>query len=259
MGGVKPHLLTTVRNNLGAETRVTYAPSTQFYVADKLAGKPWITRLPFPTQVVERMEAFDWIGRNRLVTRYAYHHGYFDGYEREFRGFGMVEQWDTEEYRADTAFADGDAVNWDAQSWTPPMLTRTWFHTGAFIEAGAVSRQYASEYWIEPALRAMNPPPMLLPDTVLPAGLNPFEMQEAYRSLKGVKLRTEVYAEDGSALAGNPYTVSKSGIILSSSYVQPKGVNQHAVFFTTAREEIRFSLRTESERSARDARLSRSK
>ncbi len=114
MGGVKPHLMTGTRNNLGAETRVTYAPSTRFYLADEQAGRPWVTRLPFPVQVVERVETIDWIGRNRLVSRYAYHHGYFDGYEREFRGFGMVEQWDTEEFRADTAFADGDFVNWDA-------------------------------------------------------------------------------------------------------------------------------------------------
>ena len=38
------------------------------------------------------------ISRNRFVTRYAYHHGYFDGVEREFRGFGMVEQIDGESF-----------------------------------------------------------------------------------------------------------------------------------------------------------------
>ena len=43
-------------------------------VADELAGTPWITRLPFPVQVVDRVEVIDWIGRNRLVSRYAYHH-----------------------------------------------------------------------------------------------------------------------------------------------------------------------------------------
>ena len=43
------------------------------------------------------METYDRISRNRFVTRYAYHHGFFDGIEREFRGFGMIEQWDTEE------------------------------------------------------------------------------------------------------------------------------------------------------------------
>ena len=48
MGGVKPHLLIKSINNLGAETRVQYAPSTKFYLADRAADKPWITRLPFP-------------------------------------------------------------------------------------------------------------------------------------------------------------------------------------------------------------------
>ena len=42
MGGVKPHLLVNARNNLGAETRMTYAPSTQFYLADERAGHPWV-------------------------------------------------------------------------------------------------------------------------------------------------------------------------------------------------------------------------
>src|SRR6185503_10422341 len=87
-------------NNLGAETRVDYAPSTRFYLKDKREGSPWITRLPFPVHVVERVETYDHVGRNRFVTRYAYHHGYFDSDEREFRGFGMVEQWDTEQLGA---------------------------------------------------------------------------------------------------------------------------------------------------------------
>ncbi len=47
-----------------------------------------------------RRDATTASARNRFVTRYAYHHGYFDGVEREFRGFGMVEQWDTEEFAA---------------------------------------------------------------------------------------------------------------------------------------------------------------
>ncbi|HME05947.1 MAG TPA: toxin TcdB middle/C-terminal domain-containing protein, partial [Bryobacteraceae bacterium] len=249
MGGTKPHLLTLVRNNLGAETRITYAPSTQFYTADKIAGTPWITRLPFPVQVVERVEAFDWIGRNRLVTRYEYHHGYFDGYEREFRGFGRVDQWDTEEYRTDTAFPEGEALNWNAESWTPPMLTRTWFHTGAFEEALAVSQKYANEYWIEPALRSLQSPPMVLPNTVIPPGVNPFEMREAYRSLKGQMLRKEIYAEDDSFLAENPYSVTEQDFTIE--FLQPMGVNGHAVFFSHARETVTFQY----ERNPSDPRV----
>jgi RHS repeat-associated protein len=98
MGGQKPHLLIQVANNLGAETRIRYAPSTKFYVADKLAGNPWITRLPFPVHVVEQVETFDYLSRIRFVSRYVYHHGFYDGIEREFHGFGMVEQFDSEEY-----------------------------------------------------------------------------------------------------------------------------------------------------------------
>ena len=88
MGGQKPHLLIRIVNNLGAERPIGYAPSTRFYLADKLAGRPWITRLPFPVHVVERVETIDRISGNRFVSRFAYHHGYFDGVEREFRGFG---------------------------------------------------------------------------------------------------------------------------------------------------------------------------
>ena len=77
-----------------------YASSTKFYLQDKRDGVPWITKLAFPVHVVEKVETFDHISRNRFVTRYAYHHGYFDGEEREFRGFGMVEQSDTEQFAA---------------------------------------------------------------------------------------------------------------------------------------------------------------
>jgi len=59
-----------------------------------------VTKISFPVHVVERVETFDRISRNRFVTRYCYHHGYFDGIEREFRGFGMVEQLDTEKFTA---------------------------------------------------------------------------------------------------------------------------------------------------------------
>ncbi len=100
MGGQKPHLLVRSVNNLGAETVVHYAPSTRYYLADKSAGRPWLTKLPFPVQVVERVEITDRISGNRFVSRYAYHHGHFDGTEREFRGFGLVEQWDTEQIGA---------------------------------------------------------------------------------------------------------------------------------------------------------------
>ena len=62
----KPHMMIGVKNNLGAETVVQYAPSTKFYLQDKRDGKPWITRLPFPVHVVERVEIYDRISRKPL-------------------------------------------------------------------------------------------------------------------------------------------------------------------------------------------------
>lgn len=244
MGSQKPHLMVRTRNNLGAETRLSYAPSTRFYLEDKVAGKPWITRLPFPVQVVERVEVYDWIGRSRFVKRYSYHHGYFDGAEREFRGFGMVEQRDTETHRDDTLFPDVDTSNEDAASFVPPMLTRTWFHTGAFVEAGTVSRQYAHEYWVEPALRGDTPATAsareatLLADTVLEGEFDPDEIREAYRALKGSTLRVEVYAEDGTARAEHPYTVTEQNFTVRR--LQSRGPNMHAVFLPHSRESLSY-------------------
>ena len=111
--------------------------------------------------MVERVETYDRISRNRFVTRYAYHHGYFDGVEREFRGFGMVEQLDTEEFAAlsaDRAAFAGDQYR--RGSHVPPVLTRTWFHTGAYIGRDHVSNFFArlldendtGEYYREPGL-----------------------------------------------------------------------------------------------------------
>jgi len=154
MCGRKPHLLATVANNLGAETRIEYASSTEFYLADKAAGTPWVTRLPFSVHVVKRIETYDSISRNRFVTGYSYHHGYYDGFEREFRGFGRVDQLDTEDIGALTAggnFPAGDNI--DAASNVPPVLTKTWFHTGVYLEGGRISRHLAHEYYREGSTR----------------------------------------------------------------------------------------------------------
>ncbi|MBC8120910.1 MAG: VCBS repeat-containing protein [Gemmatimonadaceae bacterium] len=244
MGAQKPHLLVRTVNNLGAETRVQYVPSTKFYLQDKYDGKPWITKLPFPVHVVERVETYDHVSRNRFVTRHAYHHGYFDGEEREFRGFGMVEQWDTEEFAAlneSTQFPSG--TNIDTASHIPPVLTRTWFHTGLYLGRQSVSNFFAGllndtdsgEYY-RPALNDTEASALLLDDTVLPPGLTLKEEYEASRSLKGAMLRQEVYALDGTDKEPHPYIVTEQNFTIRLE--QPRADNRFAVFFTHARETL---------------------
>ncbi|MEG4576207.1 SpvB/TcaC N-terminal domain-containing protein [Microcoleus sp. N3A4] len=250
MGGQKPHLLIKNANNMGAETVVQYAPSTKFYLQDKLGGKPWITKLPFPVYVVERVETYDRISRNRFVTRYAYHHGYFDGVEREFRGFGMVEQWDTEEIGTiQSGDTTSDSTNLDAASFVPPVLTKTWFHTGAYFGREKISQQFEHEYYREPNESDQTFAASLLPDTILPAGLTADEEPEAARSLKGRILRQEIYALDRSDKQPHPYSVSERNYEIRLE--QALQTNRHAVFFAHDRETIDYHY----ERNPNDPRI----
>jgi RHS repeat-associated protein len=245
MGGQKPHLLVTIVNNLGAVTQVTYASSTKYFLADKEAGTPWITRLPFPVHVVERIDSYDRVSRNRFVTRYAYSHGCYDGVDREFRGFGRVEQWDTEEFGALSASGElAVSDNIDASSHVPPVLTRTWFHTGVYLGRDRVSRLFAGlfdetdagEYYREPGLSDEQTGRRLLDDTILPPNLSLDEEREACRALKGSVLRKEVYALDGTDKAVHPYSVLEQNFALR--LLQPRANNRHAVLFAHPRESI---------------------
>ena len=122
------------------------------------------------------------------------------------RGFAMVERWDTESYED---FVHGGLFSLDLFDTVednlhqPPVLTRTWFHTGALIGHQGFSARLAEEYWDGDT----NAADWRLPDTVLPDGLTGREAAEAARALRGRMLRQEVYAIDGSADEDNPYTL----------------------------------------------------
>jgi RHS repeat-associated protein len=267
MGGAKPHLLIGVVNNRGSEIAMQYTPSTRFYLDDLAAGQPWATRLPFPVHCVSRVETIDRISGNRFISRYRYAHGYFDGFEREFRGFGMVEQWDTEEIAALTD-SNVPADNIAQESNIPPVHTKTWFHTGVYRGRDHVSDYFAGllnaddtgEYFREPGLTDVEARDLLLPDTILPTQLTLDEEQEACRALKGSMLRQEVYADDAGSgataeqvrRARTPYTVTEQNFTIRT--VQSRGSNRHAVFFTHAQETISYHY----ERNPADPRIQHS-
>ena len=119
MGGQKPHLLAAHANNMGSETHLEYTTSTQLYLEDKAAGIPWTTRLHFPMHLVTRVKSIDRIRKNIFTSEYRYRHGYFDGVEREFAGFGYVEQVDTDRLTALTLSSDS-GTNLNVASHVPP-------------------------------------------------------------------------------------------------------------------------------------------
>ncbi|MFL5624171.1 MAG: toxin TcdB middle/N-terminal domain-containing protein, partial [Ktedonobacteraceae bacterium] len=246
MSGQKPHLLLSINNNMGKVTNLQYAPSTKFYLADQAAGKPWITKLPFPVHVLERVETNDAVSGTRLVTTYSYHHGFYDSVEREFRGFGLVEQRDAESFTQFKATATSPASQRiiEEDLYVPPVHTKTWFHTGAYIDRQNISQHFATEYY------AGDPKATLLPDTLLPSGLTAQEEQEASRALKGKILRQEIYAEDGSPQSSDPYSVSEHTYAIRT--VQPLLANPHAVFYVNEQEAIEFHY----ERHPDDPRIS---
>lgn len=155
LGGVRPRLLTTIDNDLGATTTLRYGNSTEDYLADLFSAASsnascssdncdvflWDQleeaqcdtvfqrhgdtsacyrrsgHSPVVSSVVRSVEThdhFDRLGReaNVLRTEYAYHDGYYDGLEQEFRGF-----------RVSDARQFGDAT-------APTARSRTWFLQG---------------------------------------------------------------------------------------------------------------------------------
>ncbi|WP_088242015.1 SpvB/TcaC N-terminal domain-containing protein [Calothrix rhizosoleniae] len=254
MGGQKPHLLTKTVNNLGAETIVHYAPSTKFYLQDRLAGKPWITKLPFPVHVVEKVTVFDKWRQTRFMSTYSYHHGYFDGIEREFRGFGRVEQIDVEDFGTFTAGNITSPYISDNQTlYQPPVQTITWFHTGAFLDREHILSQFADEYfphWFE----ELNPNETnilgdfqenILPEPdLIGENLSAEEWREALRACKGMMLRQEVYELDVDAIEqGEERKVKLFSTAFHNCHIQrlqAHGENRHPVFLVTESEAITY-------------------
>lgn len=238
----KPYLLNQIDNNLGAITHITYASSTYFYLKDKKDGFPWLTSLPFPVQVVEKIETIDSISQTRLVRSFAYHHGYYDGIEREFRGFGRVDRQDAETFET---FLKTDAEA-DKDCYVPPILTKTWYSTGNPLSDTSPD-PYQPEYFQGDRQAHSLPPSIFDWSEYQPT---PEEQRQARVALKGAVLREEVYGLDSSDQATHPYSVSQNSY--SITLLQPQQENKYAIFYLHPRENLSYAY----ERNPADPRIS---
>lgn len=244
MSGKKPHLMVSYKNNMGKEVTLEYAPSTRFYLDDKKAGKPWVTKLHFPVHLVTRTIVFDKWRNSRFVSSYSYHHGYYDHPEREFRGFGRVEQVDIENFGT---FAAGNQaspyITNDLTLYQPPVKTITWYHTGAFLGKQKILKQFGDEYF-EPSSAQFHENPLPEPDLEAES-LTIAEWPQALRACKGMVLRQEIYELDVDAFNQG---IEKRVRMFSSAYhnchirkLQPMGKNKYAVFLSTESEAITYN------------------
>lgn len=114
--GVRPNLLRSIDNGIGQVTTIEYKSSTAYLVADRNNNREWKYKVPIPVNVVAKISVFD--GRKNSYTReMTYHDGYYDGNEKEFRGFEKAEQRDV-----------GDTT-------APDLIMAYMYDTGAATEA----------------------------------------------------------------------------------------------------------------------------
>jgi len=198
----KPYLAQTVNNNMGYETRIAYRSSAQEWLDEKQAVPGSVCDLPFAFPVVCVQSSFDEISGNRLTQQYRYRRGTYAGLDREFRGFGFVQQLDTQEMAQATAVDLPEA---------PPSLTKVWYNTG---QEGSELRPGEQPYQ-NPLIFNLGAPrftrfnPTTSQDEPL-SGLDSATRYQLFRAMKGSVLRTEVYGRDASPLAGVPYNVQTS-------------------------------------------------
>jgi RHS repeat-associated protein len=248
MDGRKPHILFAFKNNLGKEITLEYRSSTQYYLEDKKQGRKWITKLPFPVQCVSKVIVTDKVSQTHFTNEYSYHHGYYDAIEREFRGFAMVEQKDTEEYDhyVKGAMATGSTSTVENDLFQQAVITKSWYHTGSFRDGDDLFHPLRDEYY-PVALLKNHPetaPEMIaslktyeLPLSAIPENLTGREAIECLRSLKSLPVRKEVYSDEGDENTRiHPYAVTwfNYGVRI----LQPRADQKHAVFLTHPEETL---------------------
>ena len=260
MNSKKPHIMVKYVNNMGKEVSLEYTPSTKFYLADKQEGKPWITKLHFPVHCISKIITEDKISGWHFVNSYKYHHGYYDHPEREFRGFGMVEQIDSESFKNRTNTVATNLS--DGELYQPLVITKTWVHTGAFLRNKKILGQFEKEYWFEDMKRQgflVNADEYQLPDAIIidengknidVGKMDAQDWREALRACKSMPLRSEVFSKDDDKLIeSTPYSVATHNCIIQR--LQPRGANKHSIFIVKESEAITYSY----ERKTGDPRI----
>ncbi|XZF16349.1 SpvB/TcaC N-terminal domain-containing protein [Chitinophagaceae bacterium MMS25-I14] len=249
MGGNKPYVLKSYRNGMGKHVTLQHKSSTQYYLEDKAAGTPWATKLPFPVQCLSHTTTHDHVSNTTYTQSYSYHHGYYDHEEREFRGFGRVDSIDIDNALYVNQHNGTEAIGMLNQF---PVLTKTWFHTGAWMRDSTLLDKYATEFYPLNDHASYYQLPALKDILSMPAKLSVQEVREAHRALKGSALRQEVYALDNTSKKDIPYTVTMSGYKVQA--YQPLARNRYASFLALQEQSIAWSC----ERTPIDARIQHS-
>ena len=140
-----PSLMIGIDNGLGKRTAIVYGSAAEDEQLAREAGHPWRTFAPVPLQVVRQIRTTCGVDLNgdgkedSMVLEFRYRDPYYDGYEREFRGFAFAQRVD---YGDDFLFDPVSGLmtvssGWDTtrtptgQKSGPSRVSRHRFYTGA--------------------------------------------------------------------------------------------------------------------------------
>ncbi|MBL6448472.1 hypothetical protein JMN32_19320 [Fulvivirga sp. 29W222] len=225
---LKPYLLTTMENGSGLTTSFEYKSSTSYYLEDKKAGKPWVSKLAFPIQLISKTTLTDKIAGTVTTNSYSYHNGFYDVAEREFRGFGYVETTDSQTYeeilKSNNPYYPVEAL--DKNLYVPPVLTRQWYHTGAYELEEALNFAMEREQF-NGDLEALDFPP-----SIYEVNTDTEAQKQSRIALAGRLIREEIF-EVGN---GIPYSVEMHNYRVQALQ-EPFGV-ELGVFRAIAMESI---------------------
>ncbi|NOZ87439.1 MAG: hypothetical protein GXP49_14440 [Deltaproteobacteria bacterium] len=87
----RPNLMVRVENGLGKVTKIDYRSSVLEKARDTEGGDDWNHPLPFPMSVVTESDEWNDLTKVHQVVDYTYHQGFYDGKEKQFRGYEKVE------------------------------------------------------------------------------------------------------------------------------------------------------------------------
>ncbi|WPN96611.1 SpvB/TcaC N-terminal domain-containing protein [Pseudomonas sp. MUP55] len=204
----KPWLLRGTDNNMGAQAVLKYRSSAQEWLDEKrelhAKGQPAVSQLPFALLLVSQHTQRDEITGNQLTQSVSYRQAYYDRQDREFRGFGLLLQTDTDSRKGSPPTPGSSA----------PVLSKTWFHTGRSFDTPTLGHSPH-----DPNAKACGPTlvsrhraaPQALPldhhDDLISAPA-PALARDVARALSGAVLRVEVMAAN-PAHGVVPYSVKQ--------------------------------------------------
>jgi YD repeat-containing protein len=114
----KAYQLNHASTTLGRSLDITYRSSTDYMSLAAGTTNQWTVVAPFPVPVISQIVEGDGLG-NFYTNQFSYRNGYYDGLEREFRGFEQAVKTE---------------LGSDAQG-APTLVTRFQFDTGSTNES----------------------------------------------------------------------------------------------------------------------------